>query len=122
MFLGLFTSSFTRACQKLVEHQLEEGAKRHDDFVGRCIESPEKFEAANSRSELETFTKKQGARNKQAQDPVLRELRCTRDSFARIAVIAAQKKVDLAYLLTFPLTPVPLNSLCKIDGTPNHTD
>ena len=58
----------------------------------------------------------QGANDREATNPIVQDLRCTKNLFGRIVVIAAKRKVDFEFLLTYPLTPVPL-TLCKTDGT-----
>ena len=98
----------------------EEGVKRHIVFIHECADDPARFERAIPQSNLKTFVV-QGAKNKRSHDAVIRQLRCTRDMLGRIAVIATKKTVDLEFLLTYPLTSVPL-SLCRTDGTMVHTD
>ena len=39
-----------------------------------------------------------------------------KDLFARMLALSLSKKIDLAYVLTFPLTPVP-STLCHPDGS-----
>ena len=90
------------------------GREMHDDFVSECVEDAERFEKPIHKNSLRTFAD-QGARNKRASNQVLKELRCTRDLFGRIAIIAAKRKIDLEYLLQYPLTPVPL-TMCRTDG------
>lgn len=74
-----------------------------------------RFEKSISQNKIKTFAH-QGAKNKLSSNAVIRELKCTRDLFGRIAFIAARQKADLEYLLIHPLTPVPL-TLCRTDGT-----
>ena len=91
------------------------GREKHDTFVAECISDPTRFERSIPQNRLRTFAE-QGARNRNAKNHVIQELRCTRDLFGRLAIIAAKRKVDFEYLLTFPLTPVPL-TMCRTDGT-----
>ena len=49
------------------------------------------------------------------------QLKCTSALLGRIAFIAARSNIDLEYVFSFPLTPVPL-SMCQVDGTMAHTD
>jgi len=97
-----------------------EGRKRHISFIQECAEDADRFEKPIKRNQLKTFSN-QGAKNPRAQNPIVRQLRCTRDMFGRIAIVASQRKVDLEYLLSHPLTPVPL-TMCKTDGTIMHTE
>lgn len=96
------------------------GMKMHDKFVSECLQDEGRFEKAISRNKLQTFVN-QGARNKRSQNAVVKKLRCTQYMFGRIAFIATTTTVDLRYLMTFPLTPVPL-ALCHSDGTMVHTN
>jgi len=91
----------------------EKGKIKHDAFVSECVEDAARFQKPIKRNVLKTFAD-QGAKNKRTSNPIIKELRCTRDLFGRIAIIAAKMKVDLEFLLTFPLTPVPLT---MFDGT-----
>ena len=43
-----------------------------------------------------------------------------RDLFGSILCVALEKIVDMADILTYPLTPVPL-SLCHLDGSKQKT-
>ena len=94
--------------------------KRHNASIHECADDPAHIERAIPQNNLKTFVD-QGAKNKRSHDAVIRQLRCTRDMLGWIAVIATKKTVDLEFLLTYPLTSVPL-SLCRTDGTMVHTD
>jgi len=91
----------------------EKGREKHDAFVSECADDAARFEKAITRNRLKTFAD-QSAKNR--SNPIVQELRCTRDLFGRIAIIAAKRQVDFEYLLTYPLTPVPL-TMCRTDGT-----
>lgn len=93
----------------------EKGRQKHDSFITECMADASRFEKSISQNKIKTFAD-QGAKNKRSSNTVIQELKCTRDLFGRIAFIAARRKVDLEYLLTHPLTPVPL-TLCRTDGT-----
>ena len=91
------------------------GKEKHDAFVTECINDPTRFERSIAQNRLRTFAD-QGARSRKAANPIIQELRCTRDLFGRLAILAGKRKVDFEYLVTFPLTPVPL-TMCRTDGT-----
>ena len=91
------------------------GREKHNNFVSECMENSERFEKSISKITLRTFAD-QGARNKRASNTVVKELRCTRDLFGWIVVITAKRKVDLEYLLQYPLTTVHL-TMCRTNGT-----
>lgn len=46
----------------------------------------------------------------------MQEVRIQRDLFGRILGISIDHKVDLAKILSYPITPLPL-SLCHFDGS-----
>lgn len=96
------------------------GMKMHNKFVSECLQDEGRLEKAVTRNKRHTFVN-QGARNKRSQNAVVKELRCTQNMFGRIGFIATKTTVDLRYLMTFPLTPVPL-AFCHSDGTMVHTD
>lgn len=48
------------------------------------------------------------------------EVKLQRDLFGRLLGISLDAKVDMAKILEYPLTPVPL-SICHLDGTINKT-
>ena len=63
------------------------GMEMHNKFVTECLQNEGRFEKAITRNKLQTFAE-QGAKNKRSQNAVIKELRCTRDMFGRIAFIA----------------------------------
>jgi hypothetical protein len=68
----------------------EQGKTRHDIFNMECVADASRFYCAIKRHLLVTFAN-QGAKNKRAQNTVVQELRCTRDMFGHIALIASKK-------------------------------
>ena len=60
--------------------QFEKG--KHDAFVTECINDPIRFERSIAQNRLRTFAD-QGAKNPRASNPIIKELRCTRDLFAQ---------------------------------------
>ena len=99
----------------------DDGKNMHESFVKECIESAERFEKPVRKHPLRTFAsdcvtnRKAGKNTKEAQ------LKCTSELPGRIAFTAASADVDLEYVFSFPLTPLPL-SMCKGDGTMVHTE
>ena len=99
----------------------EEGKERHQSFVTECISDLDRFEKPIKRCQLHTFAsdcignKKVDKNSKEAQ------LKCTSQLLGRIAFTAASADIDLEYIFSFPLTPVPL-TLCRGDGTMVRTD
>jgi len=93
---------------------MTKGKMRHDEFVNTCIADPKNFEGVLKKEVLQTF-KNESARNKRNQDKRVASLVCTRDLMGRLLVLACRRELDLKYVFSFPLTPVPL-SLCSGDG------
>ena len=99
----------------------EEGKRRHQSFVTKCINDPDRFEKTNKRCQLRTFANdcignKNVDKNSNEAQP-----KCTSQLLRRIAFTAASSDIDLEYIFSFPLTPVPL-TLCRGDGTMVRTD
>ena len=56
-----------------------------------------------------------------SKDQTILEVRCTRDIFGRLLFLAVIQNMDMATVLTYPLTPVPF-TLCHIRGAMNKTN
>lgn len=99
----------------------EDGKNRHEDFVKECLESAERFEKPIRKHPLRTFASECIANRKAGKNTKEAQLKCTSALLGRIAFTAVTSNIDLQYVFSFPLTPVPL-SLCQGDGTMAHTD
>lgn len=99
----------------------EEGKKRHESFVKECLDSAARFEKPIRKNPLRTFASECVANRKASKNSKEAQLKCTSELLGRLAFIAATNEIDLEYVFSFPLTPVPL-SMCKGDGTMAHTD
>ena len=97
------------------------GAGMHSKFIAECIADPSRFEKSIQQNKLLTFVKQCVGNRRADLNSKEAMLRCTSELFGRIAFLAATNEVDMEFLFTFPLTPVPL-SLCKGDGTMAHTN
>ena len=93
----------------------------HSKFIAECTADPSRFEKSIQRNKLLTFMKQCVGNRRADLNSKEAMLRCTSELFGRIAFLAATNEVDMEFLFTFPLTPVPL-SLCKGDGTMAHTN
>ena len=92
------------------------GSDARKKFIRECNEDPARFEKPITRSKLRTFqtaTKQFKVRGKNEKTATVTMMR---DLFGSILFLSLQKKVDMAEVFCYPLTPVPL-SLCHIDGT-----
>ena len=62
----------------------------------------------------------EGAKRKVRVNGKVREVKMERDLFAKILCLALEGKIDMAMVLTYPLTPLPL-AFCHFDGTLRDT-
>lgn len=99
----------------------EDGKKRHESFVKECLESAERFEKPTGKHPLRTFANECVTNRKADKNAKEAQIKCTSALLGRIAFTAAANDTDLEYVLSFPLTPVPL-SMGHSDGTMTHTD
>ena len=100
---------------------MEIGNKERIKFINECIARPERFEQRIKRQNLHTFATEGGKKKLTSKDGKLEETCLIRDLFGSILYVSLEKKVDMAEVLTYPLTPVPL-SLSHVDGTMLKTD
>ena len=85
-------------------------------FIKECNEDPSRFEKPIKRCNIKTFqdaTKKYKVRG---QNEKTEAVAMVRDLFGSALFLSLQRKVDMAEVFCYPLTPVPL-SLCHTDGT-----
>ena len=97
------------------------GQKWHDDYIQECQEDPARFEKPIKRRKVKNFAHdalKMKVKTKELKNV---EVRCTRDLFGRMLYLAASQGMDLAKVLSYPLTIVPL-SLSHVNGSMNKTD
>ena len=96
------------------------GRKAQTDFINECIEDPARFEKPLAKQKICNFAKEQAQYRLRGADNKIVAVEMMRDLFGSILVVSMQRKIDMAQLLTYPLTPVPL-SLCHTDGTMQKT-
>ena len=96
------------------------GSALHQEFVTECRRDAGRFEHAIKRRKVMNFTQDAVKFNLTTKDKQIKETKCTRDIFGRLLFLAVTQRLDLAVVLTFPLTQVPL-SLCHIIGDMNKT-
>ena len=96
------------------------GSALHQEFVNECRRDAGRFERAIKRRKVMNFTQDAVKFKFTTKDKQIKEAKCTRDIFGRLLFLAVTQRLDLALVLTFPLTPVTL-SLCHITGDMNKT-
>ncbi|CAH0563075.1 unnamed protein product [Brassicogethes aeneus] len=89
-------------------------------FISKCALDPTKFETPIKQNLVQNFASG-GKKKKVAMGAKVQEVRMQRDLFGRLLALSLKKKIDLAKVLTYPLTPMPM-SLCHVDGTICKTD
>ena len=92
------------------------GNKSRDKFIDECVESPYRFEKPITRVKVYTFASDGAKYKKSRADGKVVELKMERDLMGRFLCIALENKVDMAEILSYPLTPVPL-CFSHLDGS-----
>lgn len=100
---------------------VKKGTQWAKEFRQECQEDPSRFEKPISRRKVKNFNCDAITMKFCHKDRKMKEVLCTRDLFGRLLYVAAQQKLDLKEVLSYPLTIVPL-SLAHIDGSMNKTD
>ena len=95
------------------------GERKRNQFVDECCADPNRFEARIEREKLSTFAN-EGATKKTKNGSKEVHMKMERNIFARLLHMALERKVDMAEVMKYPLTPVPL-ALCQIDGSMRST-
>lgn len=97
------------------------GDRARDKFIDECVEDPYRFEKPITRGRINTFANDGAKYKKSRADGKVVELKMERDLMGRLLCIALENKVDMAEILSYPLTPVPL-CLSHLDGSMNKTN
>ena len=120
----LYCLSTGKAVLSGVRDSLLEGEKTgsalHQEFVTVCRRDAGRLEHAIKSRKVMNFTQDAVKFNLTTKEKQIKETKCTRDIFGRLLFLAVTQRLDLAVVLTFPLTQVPL-SLCHIIGDMNKT-
>ena len=96
------------------------GSAMREKFIEECISNSKRFEESIKRQKLRTFTTEAGIHKIRGPNQQVIAVSMVRDIFGSILYLSLQKKVDMAEVLKYPLTPVPL-ALSHIDGTMQKT-
>jgi len=93
------------------------GAKARDNFIQSVSARPSAFEEPIRRQKVYTFASDAArVKKKSADGTKVIEVRMERDLMGTILAISLENKVDMEYVLAFPLTPVPL-CFSHLDGS-----
>ena len=90
-------------------------------FITECVAIPDRFEKPFKVQKLYTFATETGKNRIENKDGKFVETCLVRDLFGSILYLSLQRKIDMAEVLTYPLTPVPL-ALSHVDGTMLKTE
>ena len=83
-------------------------------FIEEVNARPERFEEPIKKGKLETFANGITVTTKKGKN--VKEVKMERNLYGRLLCIALEHKLDIPYVLTFPLTLLPM-SMCHLDGT-----
>ena len=92
------------------------GQKAREGFIIQCIKDPKRFEERIPRHKILNFANEGASYSLRGANNKLMAVEMVRDLFGSILFLALQRKIDMAEVLSFPLTPTPL-SLSHADGT-----
>ena len=115
---------FNIATGKSVSQKTEEfllniskiGEEERNKFILECIEDPTRFNKSIKRQTIHSFATEGGTKNIKVGDGKTISACLIRDLFGSILFLSLERKADMAEVLSYPLTPVPL-SLSHVDGT-----
>lgn len=116
----LLNISSGKAASEVVEKFLlnveKNGDIRRQTFIAECKNDEYRFEKSIKKVPLENFSLDYAKKTTTTKvgGKVL-EVRTQRDLFGRMLGISIDHKVDIAKILSYPITPVPL-SMCHFDG------
>ena len=91
------------------------GLKTPEAFIIQCIKDPESFEEPITHHKILNFAN-EGASSLRGANNKLMAVEIVWDLFGSILFLMLQRKIDIAEVLSFPLTPTP-PSLSHVDGT-----
>ena len=92
------------------------GEEETNKFILECIEDPTRFNKSIKRQTIHLFATEGGTKNIKVSDANIISACLIRGLFGSILFLSLERKVDMAEVLSYPLTPVPL-SLSHVDGT-----
>lgn len=97
----------------------ETGTQLREIFISECAESNDRFEKPIKRNPILNFSVSSKKLVKIGSK--VQEVRMQRDLFGRMLGVSMEQNIDVAKVLSYPLTPVPM-AMCHLDGTMCKTD
>ena len=91
------------------------GEEERNKFILECIKDPSRFNKSIKHQSIYLFATEAGTKNIKVGDGKIISACLIRDLFGSILFPSLEHKVDMAEVLSHPLTPVPL-SLSHVDG------
>ena len=113
--IGTGKSSKQEAAEFLL-NVIKIGQKASEGFIIQCITDPKRFEERIPRHKILNFASEGASYSLRGANNKLIAVEMVQGLFGIILFLALQRKIDMAEVLSFPLTPTPL-SLSHADGT-----
>lgn len=83
------------------------GSKLPETFISECALNAERFGKAIKRTNILNFSTELKTKKVKIGDKV-HEVRLQRDLFGRVLGLSMEHNIDIAKILSYPLTPVPM--------------
>lgn len=111
----LINISSGKAAETFLLNIEKNGDVKRRTFIADCELDISRFEKSIKKTPLENFTLDYSKKRKTKIGGKVQEVQVQTDLFGRILGISMDHKVDMAKILSYPITPVPL-SMCHFDG------
>lgn len=122
--LQLFNISSGKAATQAVQDYLvnieENGQNLREQFITKCTNSPNSFEDPISKVKIMNFSYEVSKKTINSGNKV-QEVKMQRDLFGRLLGLSLDYEIDMEYILSYPVTPLPM-SMCRLDGSIYQTD
>ena len=90
--------------QKTEEFLSKIGEEERNEFILECIEDPTRFNKSIKRQTIHSFATNGGTKNIKVGDGKIISACLIRDLFGSILFLSLERKVDMAQVLSYPLT------------------